>query len=73
MIQELEDLKVQVAASVAGEAAAVAKVQGLASENANLKAQLATAQASVVSDADKADLVKAKSDLATSASALAAA
>ncbi len=73
MIQELEDLKTQVAASVAAETAAVTKVKSLEGQVASLTTQLAAAQAAAIQPADLASLVQAKTDLAASATALAAA
>ena len=73
MIQEVVDLQAQVAASVAAEAAAVTKLQGLEAQVATLQTELTTAQAAAISDADKAALVQAKTDLATSQASLAAA
>ena len=73
MLQEVVDLQAQVAASVAAEAAAVTKLQGLEAQVATLQTELTTAQAAAISDADKAALVQAKTDLATSQASLAAA
>ena len=73
MLQEVVDLQAQVAASVAAEAAAVTKLQGLEAQVATLQTELTTAQAAAIQPADLASLVQAKTDLAASATTLAAA
>lgn len=73
MVQELDALKSQVAASLVVESAASAKVKDLTAKVSDLQAQLDAAKAVAVTEADKADLTKAAADLKASADALAAA